>query len=290
MKIKKTISQSARSHPLYLAAFGKASEEERCSKCCSRSAKVLKLARRKLYNELLETRRGFERLQGLVRRSPSYSSKLTLNSKKISEACDDEYEGYNPRKPLFHMTPWDEMDTDMDRDSTSSGFTLWKDPDLSENDACSMSSSNTKKATGKGPFDRPSQPILILPIYKRRKLKFEADDDDDDIYHYASDEEMEKLEVKNEDGESCDYYEDEVEHTSPYQDSDSDSDDEDLGRLKPKWVPKAYSNSYKAPTAGDDDDDDMFFSDTWSNEATIADSDNEGSTLSDAGDNLEGVQ
>src|SRR5277367_4498253 len=120
MKTKKTLSHSARNNPLYLTAFGKASEEERCAQCCSHSAKILKHARRKLYNTLLETDNGFDRLRGLVRQSPNYSSNLTLNSKKISEASDDEDERYDPINPLFAMPTLEEIDTEMDWNSTVS--------------------------------------------------------------------------------------------------------------------------------------------------------------------------
>jgi hypothetical protein len=274
MKIKKRLSRSATNNPLYIAAFGKASEDERSAKYCTPSAKALKHARRKLYNELLQTDKGFDRLQCLFRRSSNRSQGLTVNSKKISEASDDEDEGYDPQKPLFQMRRLEEIDKDMDWNSTVSGFTSWKDPENSEND---LYPSNSRETRGKGLFDPPSQPVFI-PRNKRQKVDVEADDDDDD--------ELEKIKVN--DGR-CDYYEDEVDHTLPYEDSDSDTDDEDLGRLKPKVTVKVYSNSYQAPSADDEDEDDMF-SDTWSNKATAADSDNEGSNISDTDDDLEGLE
>lgn len=285
MKIKKTLSRSATKNPLYLAAFGKASEEERRAKYCTPSAKALKHARRKLYNELLKTDKGFDRLQNLFRRSSNCSQGLTVNSNKISEASDDEDEGYNPQKPSFQMRRLEEIGKDMDWNSTVSGFTSWKDSEISEND---LYPPNSRKAPGKGLFDPPSQPVFI-PRNKRQKVEVEADDDTDDMHHDDSDDELEKIKVKKEDDGRCDYYEDEVEHTLPYEDSDSDTDDEDLGRLKPKVTLKIYSNSYQAPSADDDDEDDMF-SDTWSNNSTAADSDNEGSNLSDPDDDLEGVE
>jgi len=282
MKIKKRLSRSATNNPLYLAAFGKASEDERSAKYCTPSAKALKHARRKLYNELLQTDKGFDRLQGLLRRSSNCSQGLTVKSKKISEASDEEDEEYNPQKPLFQMRRLEEIDKDMDWNSTVSGFTLWKDPEISEND---LYPPNSRKAPGKGLFDPPSQPVFIPRPNKRRKV----DDDDDDIHHDDSDDELEKIKVKKDDDGRCDYYEDEVEHTLPYEYSGSDTDDEDLGRLKPKVTLKVYSNSYQAPSEDDEDEDDMF-SDTWSNKATAADSDYEGSNLSDTDDDLEGVE
>ena len=286
MKIRKTLSRSATKDPLYLAAFGKASEEERSPKYCTPSAKALKHARRKLYNELLQTDKGFGRLQCLVRRSSNCSQGLIVKSKKISEFSDDEDEEYNPQKPLFQMRRLEEIDKDMEWNSTASGFTLAKDPEISGND---LYLPNTRKAHGKGLFDLPSQPVFI-PRNKRRKVQVEADDDDDDMHHDHGGDELEKVKVKKEDDRRCDYYEDEVEHTLPYEDSDSDTDDEDLGRLKPKVTLKVYSNSYQAPSADDEDEDeDDMFSDTWS-KATAADSDNEGSNLSDTDDDLEGLE
>jgi hypothetical protein len=285
MKIRKRLSRSATNNPLYLAAFGKASEDEGSAKYCTPSAKALKHARRKLYNELLRTKKGFDRLQCLFRRSSNCSKEWTVDSKKISEASDDEDEGYNPQKPLFQMRRLEEIDNDMDWDSTVPGFTSCKDPEVSEND---LYPPNSRKARGKGLFDPLSQPVFI-PRNKRRKVEVEADDDDYDMHHNDGDEELEKIKVKKEDDGRCDYYEDEVEHILPYEDFDSDTDDEDLGRLRPKVTVKVYSNSYQAPSADDEDEDDMF-SDTWSNKATAADSDNEGSNISDTDDDLEGLE
>src|SRR5271169_3844348 len=150
MKEIKLLSKSARKNPYYLAAFGSASAEERCGRSCSRPATALKKARRKLYNELLETEKGFCGLQDLVKHSPNYSDKLKQHLKCISESSDDEDEGYHPRKPLFPTALLKETIAGRCREHKVPDIVIWKDRDTSEKEECyPMYSENQRNARGK---------------------------------------------------------------------------------------------------------------------------------------------
>lgn len=279
MKETKRLSKSGRHNPYYLAAFGSASADERCGRSCSHAARVLIKARQKLYNQLLQTEKGLNTLQDLVRHSPNYSDKLEVYSKRNSESSDDEDEGCHPRKPLFPLASLKETTAERGREPKVSGISMRRDLDTFGNEeSYSMYSGNRRKAPGKGLFNSPSK-----PVQKRRRVKVDVGKRQDSIFGYDRDEEEDEIDAPKAGHEDFDYYEHDVEYIL----ADSNDDDLDKG-ITHKVGGRVYSNSYQAPSDDEDDEDDMF-SDTWSNKATVSDPDYKASNIP-MNDDLEGIE
>jgi hypothetical protein len=82
------LSRSATKNALYFAAFGKASQCEERGKCSSLSARILKTKRRKLFNDLVRTDRGYEILTNRASICPEFVK--TLDVEPIKEESDVE--------------------------------------------------------------------------------------------------------------------------------------------------------------------------------------------------------
>jgi hypothetical protein len=90
------LSHSARMNPLYFTAFGEASQSEERSSCSSEAAHTLKTKRRKLFNKLMDSKKGYERLVTQASNSlDNIEIKVDVLRKvfgKITEHSDDEEE------------------------------------------------------------------------------------------------------------------------------------------------------------------------------------------------------
>ena len=249
---------------------------------------VLKKARRKFFNELLGSEKGFDILRGLVNYAQTYSPKFMGVSKNISLLSDDEDEEYDPRQPLFHMPSLTEIDPDLDGNSTKFGLSSWMDPDMSGRDRFyPMYSSNRRKTAERRPIEPPSVSIPIPPLQKRWKLEVESAGDIDAFCVNSNDKTGRKM-SKREKDERFDIGEDNVRYDLAYEHLDRDTDDKDIEYwITHKSHGKVFADPHKDPF--DFENDDMF-SETWSNEATAPDSDDEGSYFSVSEEDLEQLE
>lgn len=104
------LSRSASNDPLYLAAFGSASRNERRDKYCDSPSFILKMRRRKLFNCMMESERGYKLLRASAAQylPPNEINIIVANSasRKIQEHSDDEdeYESNQCRKSRRNKT------------------------------------------------------------------------------------------------------------------------------------------------------------------------------------------
>jgi len=90
------LSHSARMNSLYFTAFGEASQSEERGSCSSKAAHTLKTKRRKLFNKLMGSPNGYERLVTQASNSlDNIEKNVDVRTKvfaKITENSDDEEE------------------------------------------------------------------------------------------------------------------------------------------------------------------------------------------------------
>lgn len=249
-----TLSRTAPTNTLYLAAFGDASQSEERGKCSSRAALTLKVKRRKLFNNLVESDEGYERLLTRAATCPDeYRKTLDFTSMvfgKIEEKSDDEdgaVTGDSGKTVLDDTSP-------IMRPKTVKNLHVWNDEDMYDNNESYFSRwIKNDELKREKPAQEETSP-LESGMLKRRRL----DDDTDDEYEGEADDE-------DNSEEDCDQDDDAEDLTD-----EEDDFDEEITRI---ITMKNALSEHKESFEENNDCLEDYQDDKWSTKAELTESD-----------------
>jgi hypothetical protein len=177
------LSHSARMNPLYFTAFGEASQSEERGSCSSEAAHTLKTKRRRLFNNLMESKKGYERLVTRASNSlDNIAKKADVPRKvfgKITEHSDNEEECVSSDSEKTILNSNNESIPTV-RPIPPKNFQFLNDKDMFDTDESYPCQAVQNDKFGRNMSCRGTPPLKSTTTATARTLKRNRPDDDSD--------------------------------------------------------------------------------------------------------------